>query len=106
VRGQARPLPAAVELAAYRIVQEAITNIVRHAHAARAAVTLDYGDEVFSVTVEDDGNGAAGLPDLVQGNGISGMQERARALGGELRVEPAADGGFRVEADLPIGSRP
>jgi signal transduction histidine kinase len=103
VTGQPRPLSAAVELAAYRIVQEAITNIVRHAHATRAAVALDYGDEVLSLTIEDDGNGAAGLPHLVQGNGISGMQERARALGGELRLVPAAGGGLRVEADLPTG---
>ena len=105
VTGQARALPAAVELAAYRIVQEAITNIVRHAHATRAAVTLHYGDEVLSLMIEDNGDGAARLPNLVQGNGISGMQERARALGGELRVEPAPSGGLRVEADLPTGGQ-
>ncbi|KRF29047.1 sensor histidine kinase [Phycicoccus sp. Soil802] len=105
VTGQARALPAAVELAAYRIVQEAITNIVRHAHATRAAVTLHYGDEVLSLTIEDNGDGAARLPNLVQGNGISGMQERARALGGELRVEAAPDGGLRVEGDLPTGGQ-
>jgi signal transduction histidine kinase len=105
VTGSARPLPAAVELAAYRIVQEAITNIVRHAHATRAAVTLDYGDDVLSVTIEDNGDGAARLPNLVQGNGISGMQERARALGGELRLDGASAGGLRVEADLPTGGQ-
>jgi signal transduction histidine kinase len=105
VTGQDRPLPAAVELAAYRIVQEAITNIVRHAHATWAEVTLDYGDEVLSVTIEDNGDGAARLPNLVQGNGISGMQERARALGGELRVEPSTGGGLRVAADLPTGGQ-
>ena len=103
VTGQARPLPAAVELAAYRIVQEAITNIVRHAHATHAAVSLDYGDDVLSLTIEDDGDGATSLSNLVQGNGISGMQERARALGGELRLEAATGGGLRVEADLPTG---
>jgi signal transduction histidine kinase len=103
VTGKPRALPAAVELAAYRIVQEAITNIVRHAQATRAAVTLGYGEDVLSVTIEDDGNGAARLANLVQGNGISGMQERARALGGELRVEPARGGGLRVEAVLPTG---
>lgn len=103
VTGQARGLSAAVELAAYRIVQEAITNIVRHAHAAHAAVTLDYGDDVLSLTIEDDGDGATALPNLVQGNGISGMEERARALGGELRLEAATGGGLRVEADLPTG---
>lgn len=105
VTGEPRTLPAAVELAAYRIVQEAITNIVRHAHATRAAVTLDYGDELLSLAIEDDGDGAATLPNLVQGNGISGMQERARALGGELRLGPASTGGLRVEAALPTGGQ-
>jgi signal transduction histidine kinase len=85
-------------------VQEAITNIVRHAHATRAAVTLDYSDDRLSVTIEDNGNGGAGLAKLVQGNGITGMQERARALGGELSVVAAPDGGIRVQADLPTGS--
>ena len=103
VTGQPRPLSAAVELAAYRIVQEAITNIVRHAHATRATVVLAYGDDRFSVAIEDDGDGGAGLSNLVQGNGISGMQERARALGGELRVVAAPGAGLRVEADLPTG---
>ena len=104
VAGEARPLPAAVELAAYRIVQEAITNIVRHAYATRATVAIDYGDDQLSVAVEDNGNGGARLSNLVQGNGISGMQERARALGGELRVAASPDGGIRVEADLPTRS--
>jgi signal transduction histidine kinase len=103
VRGQPRPLPAAVELAAYRIVQEAITNIVRHAHATRATVSLDYGDDTLEVTIEDNGNGGTRVADLLQGNGISGMQERARALGGALRIAAAAGGGLRVEADLPTG---
>ena len=103
VTGQSRALPAAVELAAYRIVQEAITNIVRHAQATRATVTLDYGDDRLSVTIEDNGNGGARLATLRQGNGISGMQERARALGGELRVVAAPGGGLRVEGDLPTG---
>ena len=103
VTGRPRPLPAAVELAGYRIVQEAITNIVRHAHATTASISLDYGAERLSVTVEDNGNGGARLTNLVQGNGISGMQERARALGGELRVTAAPTGGLLVEADLPTG---
>ena len=81
----------------------AITNIVRHAHATRATVSLDYGEDVLSVTIEDDGDGGPRLSNLVQGNGISGMQERARALAGELRVAAAPGGGLRVEADLPTG---
>jgi signal transduction histidine kinase len=92
-----------VELAAYRIVQEAITNIVRHAHARHATLALDYGDELLAVTVEDDGDGAAALPNLLPGNGISGMRERARALGGRLDVVAGGRGGLRVEAVLPTG---
>jgi signal transduction histidine kinase len=106
VTGQRRPLPAAVELAAYRIVQEAITNIVRHAHARRATVTLDYGADVLTVSVEDDGTGAADLPDLVPGNGINGMRERARALGGGLDIAVAERGGLRVVGALPVGEAP
>jgi signal transduction histidine kinase len=103
VTGERRPLPAAVELAAYRIVQEAITNIVRHAHATHASVTLDYGADLLVVSVEDDGTGAPDVPTIVPGNGISGMQERARALGGRLEVSRCGTGGLRVEAVLPTG---
>ena len=101
IEGQARPLPAAVELAAYRIVQEAITNVVRHAHATRADVTLGYGAQVLTVEVVDDGVGADAP---VPGNGLRGMQERAQALGGTFAVEPAATRGLRVVATLPVGS--
>ena len=93
------PLPATVELAAYRIVQEALTNVTRHAHARRAEVTLTYGDEL-RVEVSDDGIGGSAL----SGNGISGMRERAEALGGTLEAGPRAGGGFRVAARLPVGS--
>jgi signal transduction histidine kinase len=103
VTGAQRPLPAAVDLAAYRIVQEAITNIVRHAHAQHAAVTLDYGADLLALSVEDDGTGATTLPNLMPGNGINGMHERARALGGRLEVVGGARGGLRVEAVLPMG---
>jgi len=103
VTGDARALPAALELAAYRIVQEAVTNIVRHAHASRATVDVDYGDSVLNVRIEDDGTGAHSVPNLKHGNGISGMQERARALGGELEVEASDLGGLRIEARIPTG---
>jgi signal transduction histidine kinase len=101
VTGHRRPLPAAVELAAYRVVQEAVTNIVRHAHARHAWVTLDHGDDLLVVAVEDDGTGAATAPNLLRGNGINGMYERAHALGGELEVGAGARGGLRVVARLP-----
>jgi signal transduction histidine kinase len=90
-------LPAAVELAAFRIVQEALTNVARHSGAGSARVTLRYGDEL-TVEVVDDGVG--GVP--IAGNGITGMRERATALGGTLAAGPAPGGGFRVVARLPV----
>jgi signal transduction histidine kinase len=94
--GTARALPAAVELAAYRIVQEALTNVTRHARARHATVRLAYGDGV-TVEVTDDGAGGQVEP----GNGIVGMRERAAALGGTLDAGPRPGGGFRVVAHLP-----
>lgn len=99
VEGQAYPLPTAVELAAYRIVQEAITNVVRHSGARRATVTLGYGANVLTVEVGDDGRGAA---DPVPGNGLRGMRERAEALGGTLEVGRSDLGGLSVTARLPV----
>lgn len=90
------PLPAAVELAAYRIVQEALTNVARHAHARRVVVRVGYDDGV-TVEVLDDGVGGP----AVAGNGIVGMQERAGALGGTVSAGPRLGGGFRVFAHLP-----
>ncbi|MEO5316988.1 histidine kinase [Arthrobacter sp. CC3] len=99
--------PAAAEEAAYRIVQEALTNVVRHAGAGRAAVVVDVpadGPDAgrLTVTVDDDGRGAAGAP---EGNGLRGMRERAAALGGTVRVLPL-NPGWRVQAVLPLGSHP
>ena len=90
-------LPAAVELAAYRIVQEALTNVSRHAAADSATVTVRYGDEL-TVEIVDDGVGGAARA----GNGITGMRERAAALGGDVDAGPAPGGGFRVGARLPV----
>jgi signal transduction histidine kinase len=99
--------PAAAEEAAYRIVQEALTNVVRHAGAGRAAVVVDVpadGPDAgrLTVTVDDDGRGAAGAP---EGNGLRGMRERAAALGGTVRFLPL-NPGWRVQAVLPLGSHP
>ena len=91
------PLPAAVELAAYRIVQEALTNVTRHARADGAVVRLSYTDGV-TVEVTDDGVGGSAHP----GNGIVGMQERAAAIGGTAEARPCPGGGFRVVAHLPV----
>jgi signal transduction histidine kinase len=103
VEGQVRSLPAAVELAACRVVQEAITNVVRHAQARRAVVALGYGAGLLTVRVDDDGRAAVGDAQLEQGNGLRGMHERAAALGGTLVVGPSPIGGLRVELTLPTG---
>jgi signal transduction histidine kinase len=101
VRGEPRPLPAAVDVAGYRIVQESLTNVVRHAQAHEATVIVAYGPAFVDLEVTDDGrgsNGAAGEP----GHGIAGMQERAEAVGGRVEAGPRFAGGFRVWARLPI----
>lgn len=98
--GEDRHLPAEVDLAAYRIVQEALTNVTRHSAASSAVVRVrsapDEGDVL--VEIEDDGTRTPGEP----GNGILGMAERARALGGSLETGPRPGGGFRVSARLPV----
>jgi signal transduction histidine kinase len=105
VEGTPRPLPAGVDLAAFRIVQEALTNVTRHAGPATATVLVAYGDHDLTVRVDDDGNGVESASG--GGNGIRGMRERAAALGGELSAGPRPGGGFRVSALLPLdGARP
>jgi signal transduction histidine kinase len=98
--GTPRPLPPSVDLAAFRIVQEALTNVTRHAGRATATISLAYGDGGLTVSVEDDGRGLNGAGPGT-GNGIRGMKERAAALGGELEAGPRPGGGFRVTASLP-----
>lgn len=100
VRGTARDLPASVDLAAYRIVQEALTNTRRHAGASAATVLVGYDDDGLTVEVADDGSGPA-APDGGGGNGLPGMRERAVALGGTFSAGPGPGGGFRVRAHLP-----
>lgn len=99
-RGAARELPASVDLAAYRIVQEALTNTRRHAGASAATVLVGFDDDGLTVEVADDGTGPAGA-DGGGGNGLPGMRERAVALGGTFTAGPGPDGGFRVHAHLP-----
>jgi signal transduction histidine kinase len=101
--GEVRPLPFGVDVAAFRIVQEALTNVARHAGPATATVHLTYGDHDLTVQVDDDGRGGAtadGAP--ADRQGIVGMRERAAALGGELQAGPRPGGGFRVKARLPL----
>jgi signal transduction histidine kinase len=99
--GRPRPLPPSVDLAAFRIVQEALTNVTRHAGQATATIVLTYGDSGLTVQVDDDGRGRTSNGSAGTGNGIPGMRERAAALGGRLDAGPKPDGGFRVTASLP-----
>lgn len=99
VTGAPRALPREVDLAAYRILQESLTNVTRHAQASHVRISIGYGDDDLSVEVLDDGRGGNATP----GNGLLGMAERANLLGGELVAEPHHDGGFRVRARLPVG---
>jgi signal transduction histidine kinase len=99
VSGQARGLPAGVDLSAFRIVQEALTNTLKHAHASRAHVSVRYSDTGLEVEVLDDG--IAGAP-AGGGRGIVGMRERAALVGGELSAGPRPAGGFGVRARMPL----
>jgi signal transduction histidine kinase len=104
VTGAQRPLPADVDQAAYRIVQEALTNVSRHAGGARASVHLHYTPQELSIQVADDGNGAvtaASARPSGPGLGLVGMRERVSALGGRLQAGPRDGGGFQVRAELP-----
>ncbi|MFB7545392.1 sensor histidine kinase [Streptomyces zaomyceticus] len=94
------PLPPPVDLAAYRIVQEALTNVTRHSGARTVRVSLEWGTDAVRLVIADDGGGAPeGRP---PGSGIRGMAERARAFGGELTAENGEAGGFLVDARLPL----
>jgi signal transduction histidine kinase len=103
VGGEVRPLPAAIELTAYRIVQESLTNVVRHAHASRARVLVHFGPSALVLRIEDNGRGANSVP-ADDGHGVIGMRERATALGGSLTAGPSAGGGYVVSAQLPVGA--
>jgi len=102
VTGAERPLPPDVDRAAYRIVQEALTNVSRHAGLAHASVCLLYTPEALIVQVDDDGTGGDARP-AGPGLGLIGMRERVSELGGRLHAGPQ-DGGFRVRAELPAGA--
>ncbi|MDA2806311.1 sensor histidine kinase [Nocardiopsis suaedae] len=102
VRGERRRLPPGTEAAAFRIVQEALTNVVRHSGAGHAAVEVGYRPEGVELRVRDDGRGPA--PAHRAGNGLTGMRERAEALGGAFGAGPGGDGGFEVWAHLPASS--
>ena len=104
VVGPERTLPSGVELVVYRVVQEALTNTMKHAGPARADVVLRYGDDAVTLIVCDDGRGAAAGPGPVSGHGLTGMRERVALYGGSIDAGPQAGGGFRVWAEVPVAA--
>ena len=100
IEGDPVELPAGIDLTAYRLVQEGLTNAIKHARADHAEVVVRYGDDDVEVTVSDDGLGGGGGDS--GGHGLVGMRERVSVYGGELEAGPRAEGGFRLRATLPI----
>ena len=101
VEGEARPLPASLDLTAYRIVQESLTNTLKHAGKTRATVTVRYEDKALAIEVLDDGRGTTPAT-AGGGRGLLGMRERVATFRGELEAGPRAEGGFGVRARLPL----
>jgi signal transduction histidine kinase len=103
VVGEVRPLPPGLELSVYRIVQEALTNVLKHAQASKAQVRVDYGPDAITIDVVDDGTArtTSGAP---AGHGLIGMRQRARVFGGTTTAGPAPGGGWHVRAELPAES--
>jgi len=106
VDGARDGIPAGVDLAAYRIVQEALTNVLKHATASHAAVHVGYRPDAIELQVLDDGHGpiGAGHDGAGTGQGLIGMRERASLYGGVVEARPRAEGGFAVRARLPVRS--
>ncbi|MFH8803994.1 sensor histidine kinase [Streptomyces sp. NPDC017936] len=104
IEGQRHDVPAAVGRTVYRIVQESLTNIARHADAGTASVRIDCRPDVLALRIDDDGRATPGTAPK-PGVGLLGMRERVTALGGRLRAEPRGEGGFTVQAELPLDRR-
>lgn len=102
VTGDVRPLPAGLDLAVYRIVQEALTNVRRHARAQSCEISVEYGEDALTVRVTDDGDGPDGTTGG-SGHGLVGMRERVALYGGQISAGPLPGRGFGVEARLPLG---
>lgn len=101
IEGVRRPLPRAIDLSAYRIVQEGLTNSLRHANASRANVTILYGEDDVRIEVRDDGIGE--VANKRPGFGLVGINERVKIFGGEMEAGPSRTGGFVLRARLPLG---
>ena len=107
IEGERRALPAGVELAAYRVLQEAITNAIKYAGGAPTDVHVRYGAQDVQLHVRDRGSGrASASPVAGGGHGLVGMRERVRVFGGELHTGRCADGGFEIRARIPVGEAP
>jgi signal transduction histidine kinase len=102
VTGDRRILPGALDLSAYRIVQEAITNVLKHANASRVEVILDYQPDALALTISDNGSGGTATVGASTGHGLIGMRERIEMFSGELGAGSSSLGGFTVRAKLPI----
>jgi signal transduction histidine kinase len=102
VGGHARSLPPGVDLTAYRLVQEALTNALKHAGDAHARVTIRYGEDALELEVDDDGRGPPGADIAAEGHGLVGMRERVAMFNGSLETGPRPGGGFRVRARIPL----
>jgi signal transduction histidine kinase len=103
IDGDLTALPATVDVSVYRIVQEALTNVLRHAGPARADVTIGCGQDAVTIEVTDDGTAEPGQQAPAGGHGLAGMRERAGVFGGELDAGPRPGGGYAVRARLPLG---
>ena len=106
VEGDPFDLPPGIELTAYRILQEALTNALKHAGRASARVAIRYAPDALELEVVDTGRGARGQSHDGTGHGLSGMRERARLYGGQIEIGPEIGGGFAVRARFPIGTSP
>jgi signal transduction histidine kinase len=101
VSGTPRPLPPGADLAAYRVIQEALTNVMRHAGQATTSVDVEWGDELI-IAVSDNGNGC-GTGGGAPGRGLLGLRERLSLYGGQLDAGPRPSGGWQVRAAMPTG---
>jgi signal transduction histidine kinase len=104
IEGEPVPLPAGVDLTAYRLVQEGLTNAIKHAAAGHAEVHVRYDDGHVEIEVSDDGRGVAGQAATAGGHGLVGMRERVSIYGGELEAGARAEGGYRLRARLPVAT--
>jgi signal transduction histidine kinase len=102
VDGEPFALPPGIDLSAYRIVQEGLTNALKHARASHAEVTVRYAPDEVSIEVRDDGAGAGTATNGARGHGLIGIGERVKLYGGEMAAGPANGGGFRLSTRLPL----